>query len=159
MRIHSILDITFNANIVYNTCFQKFYVSFERGTIKNDVPASYSVSLLKYAARRLLTELFGILNKVEQHELRQAKEQYNASAYATGSTDFDMLEPNKDQQAAVRGGASGGYGLLRLGKVCALVKQLKEEMSPNLLDTNLQQMARVRDASKERLESAPRAGG
>ena len=101
---HSFLDTTFNANILYSTRFQKFYVSFERATIKNGVPASYSVSFTKYAARRLLTELPGILDKLEQYELRQAQEQHNASASASGSTHFDLLEPNGDQQTAVRGG-------------------------------------------------------
>ena len=70
--IHSFLDTTFNATIVYSTRFQKFYVSFERAPIQNGVPASYSVSFTKYAARRLLTELLGILDKLEQYELRMA---------------------------------------------------------------------------------------
>ena len=103
--IHSFLDTTFNPNIVYSTRFQKFYVSFERATIKNGVPASYSVSFTKYAARRLLTELPGILDKLEQYELRQAQEQHNASASESGSTHVDLLDLNGDQQAAVRSGA------------------------------------------------------
>ena len=121
--IHSFLDTTFNANSVYTTRFQKFYVSFERATIKNGVPASYSVSFTKYTARRLLTELPGILDKLEQYELRQAQEQHNASASASASNPLDLLEPNGEQQAA-RGGESGGIssggGLLRLGGVRAL---------------------------------------
>ena len=44
-------------------------------------------------------------------------------------------------------------------KFARLVKQLEKEMSPNLLETSLQEMARLREASKERVESAPRAGG
>ena len=155
--IHSFLDTTFNANIVFSTRFQKFYVSFERATIKNGVPASYSVSFTKDVALRLLVELPGILDKLEQYELRQAQEQHNASASASTSTHFDLLEPNGEQQAA-RGGASGGGGvLLRLGGVRATGQA--EEMSTNLLDTNVQETARVPELSKERVESAPRAGG
>ena len=111
------LDTTFNANILYSTRFQKFYISFERATIKNGVPASYSMSFTKYAARRLLTELPGILGQLEQYELRQAQE-HNASSSASLSTLFDLLKPNGEQQAALDK-ASGGGGLLRPGGVCA----------------------------------------
>ena len=117
--IYYFLDTTFNANIVYSTRFQKFYVSFERATIKNRVPARYSVSFTKYATRRLLAELPGILDKLEQYELRQAQEQHNASASASAATPLDLLEPNKEQQAARGGESGGGGGLLRLGGVCA----------------------------------------
>ena len=118
VQIHSFLDTIFNADIVCSTRFQKFKVSFERATIMKGVPASYFVSFTKYAARRLLAELPGMLDKLEQYELRQAQEQ-NASFSASVSTYFDLLEPNVEQQAA-RGGASGrGGGLLRLEGVRA----------------------------------------
>ena len=107
------LDTTFNANIVFSTRFQKFFVSFERATIKNGVLASYTVSFTKYAARCLLAELPGILDKLEQYDLRQEQKQHNASVSASTSTHFDLLEQNGEQQAA-RGGASKG-DFLRLG--------------------------------------------
>ena len=158
--IHSFLETTFNANIVFSTRFQKFYVSFERATIKNGVAASYSVSFTKYAARRLLTELPGILDKLEQYELRQAQEQHNASASASVSTHFNLLEPNGEQKAA-RGEASGGAAAAFFDseEFARLVKQLEEEMSPNLLNTSLQEITRMPESSKERVESAPREGG
>ena len=77
------------------------------------------MSFTKFAARRLLTELPGILDKLEQYELRQAQEQHNASASASVSTHFDLLEPNGEQQAARGGASGGGGGLLRLGVVRA----------------------------------------
>ena len=119
MLIHSFLDTTVNANFVYSTRFQKFYVFFERATIKNGLQASYFVSFTKYAARRLLSELPGIFDKLEKYELRQAQKQHNASASASVSTHFDLLEPNGEQQAARGYASGGGGGLFRLGGVCA----------------------------------------
>ena len=40
-----------------------------------------------------------------------------------------------------------------------LVKQLEEEMSTNLLETNVQETTRMQESSKKRVESAPRTGG
>ena len=76
------------------------------------------MSFIKYAARRLLTELFGILDKLEQYELRQAQE-HNASSSASVANNFDLLEPNGELQAAIDGASKGGAGLLRLRGVLA----------------------------------------
>ena len=76
------------------------------------------MSFTKYAARSLLTELPGILDKLEQYELREAQE-HNASSNSFDSTHVYSLEPNKEQQATQDGASGGGGGLLRLRGVFA----------------------------------------
>jgi len=110
-QIHLFLETTFNANIVYSTRFQKCYVLYERATIKNGVPASYSVSFTKFAARRLLAELPGILDKVDQYELRQAQEFANATFAATSasssSAPADFIARDGEMFALALGTPSG----------------------------------------------------
>ena len=87
------------------------------------------MSFTKYAARGLLAELPGILEKLEEYKLRQAQE-INASSSASVSTHFDLLEPNGEQQAARSGTSGGGGDLLRLGEVRATCEAAREKDEP-----------------------------
>ena len=69
---------------------------------------------------------------------------------------LNRMESSKQQREAEHQEAAAFFDSEEFAR---LIKQLEEEMSPNLLETNVQETTRMQESSKERVESAPRAGG